>query len=250
MPNSSFTGADAIKKKSDLWWQADGPFWPLHKMNNWRLGYIIEHICANCGENDAQNIQSTTPLAGLKILDVGCGGGLLSEALHQKGATVVGIDPIENNINVAQHHAAQMGVTIDYRVATAAQLAKQQETFDITIGMEVIEHIANQQQFVSHMASMTKPQGLVFLSTINRTVPALLFAKFAAEYILKILPKGTHKWREFVKPSEMQNYLHHASCSPLHTQGVRLNPFKRQFSYTQRTPMNYMMVAQKKATPR
>ena len=241
MSNSNFTGADAIKKKADLWWQADGPFWPLHKMNNWRLGYIVQHICTNF----ACRSQDTTPLEGLRILDVGCGGGLLSETLHEKGATVVGIDPIENNINVAQHHAVKMSYGIDYRVATAEDLTKHHEKFDVTIGMEVIEHVANQKQFVADMARMTKPEGLVFLSTINRTVPSLLFAKFAAEYVLKILPKGTHNWREFVKPSEMDRYLRLAGCRHVHTQGVRLNPFKRQFSYTSSTLMNYMMVAKK-----
>ena len=241
MSHSNFTGADAIKKKADLWWQADGPFWPLHKMNSWRLGYITQHICTNF----ACDSQDTTPLEGLKILDVGCGGGLLSETLHEKGATVVGIDPIENNINVAQHHAVKMGYGIDYRVATAEELTKYHEKFDVTIGMEVIEHVANQKQFAQDMARMTTPDGLIFLSTINRTVPSLLFAKFAAEYILKILPKRTHNWREFVKPSEMETFLRQAECEPVHTQGVRLNPFKRQFSYTKKTRMNYMMVAKK-----
>lgn len=241
MSDTNFTGADAIKKKAELWWYPEGPFWPLHKMNKWRLDYILEHICETFGRDK----QDKNLLTGLRVLDVGCGGGLLSEALHEKGATVIGIDPLEGNIKVAQHHAIKMGYGIDYRQATAAQLAEHGEEFDVTIGMEVIEHVENQKAFVADMAGMTKPGGLIFMSTISRTLPSLLFAKFAAEYVLKLLPKGTHKWREFVKPFELKKYLNDAGCKHVHTQGVRLNPLKRKFSYTRLTWMNYMMVAKK-----
>ena len=241
MANTNFTGAKAIAKKAALWWEPDGPFWPLHKMNRWRLQYIVEHICKNFNKNpDVEK-----PLSGVKILDVGCGGGLLSEALHEKGATVVGIDPLEGNINVAQHHAVEMGYGVDYRTASAADMLKHHEQFDVIVAMEVIEHVENQKGFIYNLAHLTKDGGLIFTSTINRTLPSLLFAKFAAEYVLNLLPKGTHKWREFVKPQELENYLQHANCQPLHTQGVKLNPLKRVFSYTDRTLMNYMMVAKK-----
>lgn len=241
MSDTNFTGAEAIAKKAELWWYPEGPFWPLHKMNAWRLDYILSHICEQLGRDKT----SEAPLSGLRVLDVGCGGGILSEALHKKGATVIGIDPLEGNIKVAEHHAVKMGYGIDYRQATANDLVRNKETFDITIGMEVIEHVPDQQKFVADMARLTRKDGLIFMSTISRTLPSLLFAKFAAEYILNLLPKGTHDWREFVKPSEMESYLRQADCTPLHTQGVRLNPFKRKFSFTNMTWMNYMMVAKK-----
>lgn len=241
MTDQNFTGAEAIRKKAEMWWYPEGPFWPLHKMNRWRLAYITNHICEAFGRDASLE----KPLDGLRLLDVGCGGGILSEALHEKGAVVIGIDPLAQNIQVAQHHAMKMGYGIDYRQATAADLTRHRETFDATIGMEVIEHVADQRAFVADMAKMTRSDGLVFMSTISRTLPSLVFAKFAAEYILGILPKGTHKWREFVKPSEMRDYLQQAGCQHLHTQGVRLNPFKRRFSYTSLTWMNYMQVARK-----
>ena len=241
--DDTFIGEEAIKKKSDLWWYPDGPFWPLHKMNAWRLEYIVSHVCEAFGRDK----NAKKPLEGLRVLDVGCGGGLLSEALHEKGALVVGIDPIRNNVAVATHHAERMGYGIDYKQATVADLRQNDDDaeFDVAVGMEVIEHVKDQQSFVRHMTELTKKDGLIFMSTISRTLPALVFAKFAAEYILKLLPKGTHDWREFVKPSELSGWLEKSGCEVLHIQGVRLNPFKKKFSYAKSKMMNYMTVAQK-----
>ena len=242
--DEAFIGEDAIKKKSDLWWYPEGPFWPLHKMNAWRLDYIVSHVCNAFGRDKTDK----KPLEGLRILDVGCGGGLLSEALHEKGAIVVGIDPIQNNIAVASHHAEHMGYGIDYKNATVEDLRKNDNDaeFDVAVGMEVIEHVKDQLTFTRHMTELTKKDGLIFMSTISRTLPSLLFAKFAAEYILKLLPKGTHDWREFVKPKELSGWLERFGCEVWDIQGVKLNPFKKKFSYTRSTAMNYMIVAAKK----
>ena len=236
----AFTGEDVFQKQADLWWQPDGPFWPLHKMNKLRQQYIIDHIINTNGT--ANNLK---PLQGLRVLDIGCGGGLLSETLHKNGAMVVGIDAVEKNINIAQQHAQQMGYGIDYRHTTAAKMAAQRDKYDVVIAMEVIEHVDDQKQFVADLAKLTNRGGLVFTSTINRTAMSLVCAKFAAEYILKLLPKGTHSWRQFVKPEEQQRYFENNGCKVLNVQGIHLNIFKKQFSFAKSLAMNYIITARK-----
>lgn len=238
---SSFTGEHVFQKQAEQWWNPAGPFWPLHKMNKLRLQYIIDHIINTTGTTG----KDAKPLTGLRVLDIGCGGGLLTELLHQNGAMVVGIDAVEKNIRIAQTHAQQMGYGIDYRHTTAAKMAEQRDKYDVVIAMEVIEHVDDQKQFVADLSKLTNKGGLVFTSTINRTLMSLVCAKFGAEYILKLLPKGTHDWRLFVKPAEQKRYFENNGCKVLDVQGVHLNIFKKQFSFTNRQSMNYMITARK-----
>lgn len=237
-----FTGQDVFEKQAQLWWDPNGPFWPLHKMNGLRLGYIVEHIIAN---KDLKH-KNIKPLEGLRILDIGCGGGLLTEALHKNGAMVVGVDAVEKNIRIAQQHAEQMGYGIDYRHTTAEKIALHNEKYDVVIALEVIEHVENPQKFIADLSKITRRGGLVFTSTINRTLMSLICAKYGAEYVLKLLPKGTHEWKKFVKPEEMQDYFEKNQCTPLHTQGVKMHLRQKSFSYTDNLAMNYMMMARKR----
>lgn len=239
--HTPFTGQEVFEKQAQLWWNAEGPFWPLHKMNQLRLSYIVDHIIAEKGLEN-RNIK---PLEGLLILDVGCGGGLLSEALHKNGAKVVGIDAVEKNIRIAEKHAQQMGLGIDYRHTTADQMAQYKDQYDVVVALEVIEHVDNPQKFIADLSKLTKGGGLVFTSTINRTLMSLICAKYGAEYVLKLLPKGTHEWKKFVKPEEMQTYFEKNSCTPKHTQGVKMHIRQKQFSFTSNLAMNYIMFAQK-----
>ena len=238
--NQEFIGEKVFQDQGQLWWNADGPFWPLHKMNALRLQYIVDHITNTLGSKDADK-----PLKGLRILDIGCGGGLLSEALHEKGAMVVGIDAVEKNIRIAQQHAQRMGYGIDYRHTTAEKMATSRDKYDVVIAMEVIEHVKDQKQFVADLAKLTTRGGLVFTSTINRTLMSLVCAKYGAEYVLKLLPKGTHEWKMFVKPEEQQQSFEKNGCSLIETQGVKMHLRQKAFSFTDNLRMNYMLVARK-----
>lgn len=240
---TTFTGQTIFEKQAHLWWDAEGPFWPLHKMNALRLGYIVDHIIT---ENGFQG-RNMKPLEGLRILDVGCGGGLLSEALHKNGAKVVGIDTVEKNIRIAEQHAQKMGYGIDYRHTNADKMAQQNDQYDVVIALEVIEHVDNPQKFIADLSRLTRKGGLVFTSTINRTLMSLIFAKYGAEYVLKLLPKGTHDWQKFVKPEEMHTYFGKNGCTPQHTQGIKMHLRQKQFSFTPSLAMNYMMFAKKTA---
>jgi len=150
-----FTGQAVFEKQAQLWWDAEGPFWPLHKMNTLRLSYIVDHIIAANNLHD----RNMKPLRGLRILDVGCGGGLLSEALHKNGAKVVGIDAVEKNIRIAEQHAQKMGFGIDYRHTTADQMTQQNDQYDVVIALEVVEHVDNPQKFIADLSNLTKKGG-------------------------------------------------------------------------------------------
>ncbi|MDY6963479.1 MAG: bifunctional 2-polyprenyl-6-hydroxyphenol methylase/3-demethylubiquinol 3-O-methyltransferase UbiG, partial [Pseudomonadota bacterium] len=181
---------DRFSAMAAEWWDPTGKFKPLHKFNPVRLAYIRDRVSENFGRNARDHL----PLTGLRVLDIGCGGGLLSEPMARMGATVVGADPSEKNICIAQTHAAETGVTVDYRAVTAEHLADAGEMFDVILNMEVVEHVADVDFFMRTCASMVKPGGLMFVATINRTLKARALAIFAAENILRWLPKGTHQY--------------------------------------------------------
>ena len=178
------------------WWDPRGPMAPLHKFNPVRLAYIRDRAAAHFGR-DPTRLDS---LAGLRVLDIGCGGGILCEPLARLGANVVGADPSENNIAIARRHAAQSGLTIDYRDTTAETLAQAGETFDVVLAMEVVEHVTDVGLFIGLAATMVKPGGLLFVATLNRTAKSFALAIVGAEYILRWLPRGTHQWDKFVTP--------------------------------------------------
>lgn len=222
---------------AETWWNRDGPFWPLHKLNALRLTYIRDHLCRHFGRDPG----SPRPLQGLTVLDVGCGGGILSESMAQLGADVSGIDIVEKNINVARLHAQEQGLPIDYRLMTAAELAESDARFDVVLNMEVVEHVADVAAFMHDCNRLTAEGGVMFVATINRTLLAWLFAIVGAEYILGWLPRGTHRWRLFRKPDEIGALLADGGLAVEDITGVAANPFTRTLRRTRLTNVNYMM---------
>jgi 2-polyprenyl-6-hydroxyphenyl methylase/3-demethylubiquinone-9 3-methyltransferase len=216
------------------WWDPDGEARWLHRYNPVRLDYIHR---AGCRQFD------TDSLAGLGILDIGCGAGVLCEPLARLGATVVGIEPGSGNIDTARRHAEDAGLSIDYRCTTAEALADSGEQFDIVLAMEVVEHVADAHAFLSRCAQLVKPGGLMILSTINRTLKSFAYAIVAAEYILRLLPRGAHQWRRFVTPPEAGAALAAGGLRPMDVSGVTLNLLTRELQLSRDTAVNYLLTA-------
>jgi 2-polyprenyl-6-hydroxyphenyl methylase/3-demethylubiquinone-9 3-methyltransferase len=185
------------------------------------------------------------PFKGLRFLDIGCGGGLLTEPMSRLGASITGVDPSERNIKTASVHAQEMGLDIDYRVGTAEDLAAAGEQFDVILNMEVIEHVADPVAFTRTCASMLKPGGLMFVATLNRTLKSFGLAIVGAEYVLGWLPKGTHQWEKFITPAELKGWLADNGLSVKEELGVTYSPFTRQWRVSRDMDVNYMLVAQK-----
>jgi 2-polyprenyl-6-hydroxyphenyl methylase/3-demethylubiquinone-9 3-methyltransferase len=232
-----------FSRLSGQWWDARGPMAALHKFNPVRLGYTRDHAAAHFGR-DAKKLDS---LAGLRMLDIGCGGGILSEPLARLGATVVGADPSASNIAVAQHHAAQAGLAIDYRSTTAEALSQAGEVFDVVLAMEVVEHVADVGLFVALAGAMVKPGGLLFVATLNRTMKSFALAIVGAEYILRWLPRGTHRWDKFVTPDELDLAVEQSGLHICEETGVIYNPFADRWQLSTDMDVNYMIVAEKAA---
>jgi 2-polyprenyl-6-hydroxyphenyl methylase/3-demethylubiquinone-9 3-methyltransferase len=225
------------------WWDVRGPMAALHKFNPVRLAYIRDRAAAHFGR-DANRLDS---LAGLRMLDIGCGGGILSEPLARLGASVVGADPSESNIAVARRHAAQSGLSIDYRNATAETLAAAGETFEIVLAMEVVEHVADLGLFVEIAAGMVKSGGLLFVATLNRTIKSFALAIVGAEYILRWLPRGTHQWDKFVTPNELEIAIEQGGMRVKAETGVIYNLLGDRWQLSADMDVNYMVVAEKAA---
>ena len=222
-----------------FWWDRTGPFWPLHRLNGLRVSWIRERLCDHFGmPRDA-----ALPLAGLRILDIGCGGGILAESMARLGADVRGIDVVEKNVRVASVHARQQGLEIDYRACTAESLAAAGARYDVVLNMEVVEHVADLPAFMAACNRLVAPGGAMFIATINRTALAWLFAIVGAEYILRWLPRGTHRWREFRDPSELRDLLARDGLQVYRQSGVAINAFTRTFHLTDRMQVNYMLMA-------
>lgn len=221
------------------WWDPAGKFKPLHKFNPVRIRYIRDKVAAHFG----REANSHKPLEGLRILDIGCGGGLLSEPMARMGATVIGADASERNIGIATIHAGQSGVTVDYRAVTAEQLAAEGEKFDIILNMEVVEHVADVEFFITTCASMVKPGGMMFVATINRTMKAMALAIVGAEYVLRWLPKGTHQYEKLVRPEELEKPLTASGMQIDERTGVFFNPLMNQWNLSKDMDVNYMMLA-------
>jgi 2-polyprenyl-6-hydroxyphenyl methylase/3-demethylubiquinone-9 3-methyltransferase len=232
-----------FSRMAGQWWDARGPMAQLHKFNPVRLAYIRDRAAAHF-DRDAKRLDS---LKGLRILDIGCGGGILSEPLARLGASVVGADPSESNIAVAQHHAAQAGLAIDYRSTTAEALAEAGESFDVVLAMEVIEHVADVGLFVDLAASMVKPGGLLFVATLNRTMKSFALAIVGAEYVLRWLPRGTHQWDKFVTPNELEIAIEKADFRISDETGVIYNLLADRWQLSTDMDVNYMVVAEKAA---
>ena len=231
-----------FEKLAHRWWDAEGPFWPLHRLNAFRVGYLR----ARLGQALGTHADSERPLAGLRLLDIGCGGGILSESLARLGAQVTGIDVVGKNIRVAELHALGSGLDLDYRLTSAEALAASGAQFDAVLNMEVVEHVEDLPAFLAVCGTLVRPGGLMVVATINRTWAAFLIAILGAEYILGWMPKGTHHWRKLVKPAEVTAGLG-APFALLHRTGVRINPFNRSFHYSRYLGVNYMLVLRKGA---
>ena len=222
-----------------MWWNPDGPMRPLHKLNPTRLAWIKNGICAQFGRDPGD----PRALAGLHILDVGCGAGLVCEPLARLGATVVGIDPAAKNIEAARVHAEAGGLAIDYRMATAETLAAASESFDVVLILEVVEHVADVTLFVNSAALLVRPGGLLVASTINRTLKAYALAIIGAEYVLRWLPRGTHSYDKLVTPDELDAALRHAGLAPRDRTGVVYAPLTDRWVLSRDMDVNYMMTA-------
>lgn len=219
------------------WWDPDGKFRPLHLMNPCRLDYLVEQIAAEF----ERDLDSPRPFAGLRLLDIGCGGGLLSEPMARLGADVLGADAAGRNVEVARIHAAQSGLEIDYRNVTAEALVEAGETFDVVLNMEVVEHVADPAAYLSACRALLRPGGLHLCSTINRNAKSFAFAIVGAEYVMRWLPRGTHDWRKFITPDELHALLEQAGLDPVDRKGFVFNPLSWGWSISDRDlSVNYV----------
>ncbi|HBM60002.1 MAG TPA: bifunctional 3-demethylubiquinol 3-O-methyltransferase/2-polyprenyl-6-hydroxyphenol methylase [Citreicella sp.] len=222
------------------WWNPDGKFKPLHMMNPVRLDYITTQIA---GEFD-RDLTTEAPFAGLRILDIGCGGGLLCEPMARLGATVVGVDAAPRNIPVAQTHAAQSGLDIDYRHGAAEALAETGDQFDVVLNMEVVEHVADPLAYLTACRQLLRPGGLHLCSTINRNAKSFAIAIVGAEWVMRWLPKGTHDWQKFITPDELYELMRQAGLTPVDRKGYVFNPVSWRWSISDRDlSVNYVTAA-------
>ena len=233
---------DRFRRIASEWWDPKGKFAPLHKLGPARLQFIRDRQIAHFERTGT----SLRPLDGLTVLDIGCGGGLISEPVSRMGARVTGIDPGPENVEAARRHAAEQGLTVDYRVATVEALAETGVTFDTVLCLEVIEHVPDPGAFLGVCAGLVRPGGLMIVSTINRTVKAYLLAIVGAEYVLRWLPAGTHQWERFVTPDELARHLAAAGLARLHTEGMVYGPLSDRWTLSPDTDVNYLVAAAKK----
>lgn len=219
------------------WWDPAGKFKPLHMLNPCRLDYICAQVAAEFG----RDLAAPRPFAGLRLLDIGCGGGLLSEPMARLGAEVVGADAAAGNIPVARIHAAQSGLAIDYRHTTAEDLAAAGERFDVVLNMEVVEHVADPLTYLTACRALLKPGGLMVCSTLNRNPKSWLMAIVGAEHVMRWLPVGTHDWSKFITPDELYALLRRAGLEPVDRKGMVFNPIRWSWSLSDRDlSVNYV----------
>jgi 2-polyprenyl-6-hydroxyphenyl methylase/3-demethylubiquinone-9 3-methyltransferase len=232
---------DRFSAMAAEWWDPTGKFKPLHKFNPVRLQYIRKTVIEHFGLDQ----KTAQPFEKLRFLDIGCGGGLLCEPMARLGASVVGADASEKNIEIAKLHAKQSELKIDYRATTSEALEAEGEKFDVILNMEVVEHVADVDLFLKSCAHMVKPGGLMFVATINRTQKARVLAIFMAENVLRWLPKGTHDYEKLVKPSEIDAALEGTGVSVFDRRGVFFNPLADEWRLSKDMDVNYMVVAKR-----
>lgn len=228
---------------ADSWWDPEGKFKPLHKFNPERIRYLRDTCAAHFGR-DAETL---SPFSGLRLLDVGCGGGLLSEPLARMGFAVTGLDAADKNIQIARIHAERSGLPIDYRCQLVEDLAQTDERFDVVMTMEVVEHVDNVDLFLEAAATLVKPGGLLIGATMNRTLKSFALAKVGAEYVLRWLPRGTHDWRKFLKPSEFANGLRAGGLTVSDLKGMSYNPLTDSWCLSDDLSVNYLLKAERSA---
>lgn len=238
-PDSSVDPAEVAKFSAIAaeWWDPSGKFAPLHKFNPVRLEFIRREAAARFGRSGLR------PFEGLSLLDIGCGGGLLSEPMARLGFAVTGVDASERNIGTARAHAAQTGVAVNYRAATAEMLLAENLRFDVVLNMEVVEHVADVASYLAACSGLVKPGGITVVATLNKTLKSLALAKIGAEYVLNWLPRGTHDWNRFMAPAELRAKLEDTGLSILKTQGVSFDPLNWAWKLSSDVDVNYMIVA-------
>lgn len=224
---------------AEEWWDPTGKFAPLHKFNPVRLSFIRDTAAAHF-HRDARSLR---PFEELSLLDIGCGGGLLSEPMARLGFKVLGADASERNVRTAASHAASTGTPVEYRAITAEALAADGRAFDVVLNMEVVEHVADLGGYLAACTKLVAPNGLMFVATLNKTLKSLMLAKIGAEYVLGWLPRGTHDWRRFVGPQQLRATLEEAGLNILKTQGVAFDPLSWDWRLSADTDVNYMIVA-------
>ena len=225
---------EKFSKMAEEWWNIEGKFKPLHKFNPIRIEYIKDSIIENFKlKNDEKY-----PLKGINILDIGCGGGLLSEPMHRLGANVTGIDASDKNIEIAKIHAKKNNLNINYKCSSPENLKK--EKFDVILNMEIVEHVENVELFLETSSNLLNVNGLMFVATLNKTLKSYLFAIIGAEYILRWLPIGTHEWDKFITPENLRNILSKFKMEMIKTDGVKYNPILDKWSLSKDTSVNYI----------
>ena len=225
---------EKFSRMAEEWWDVEGKFKPLHKFNPIRIKYIKDSIIENFKLHNNEKL----PLNGINLLDIGCGGGLLSEPMFRLGATVTGIDASAKNIEIAKIHAKKNNLNINYICTSPEKIQK--EKFDVILNMEIVEHVENVDLFLDSSSSLLKKKGLMFVATINKTLKSYLFAIVGAEYILRWLPIGTHEWEKFIKPDDLKNILYKFNMTMIKTDGVKFNPFLDKWSLSKDTSINYI----------
>jgi 2-polyprenyl-6-hydroxyphenyl methylase/3-demethylubiquinone-9 3-methyltransferase len=232
---------EKFSKMADDWWNVEGKFKPLHQFNPVRLNYFRRKIC-DYFNNDQKSL---SPFKNLTVIDIGCGGGLISEPFARLGADVTAIDALEKNIKIASLHAEKSGLKINYLCSSIEEIADKEQQFDVVLALEIIEHVADVQHFISCCAKLVKKDGLLFVSTINRTASSLALAKITAEYILRWLPINTHQWKKFLKPSEVNFYAQNNHLEIVEIKGFFYNLFKRIWQESENINVNYSILFKK-----
>ena len=225
---------ERFNRLSATWWDSRGPMRPLHVVNALRLDYVAAQIASHLGQD------ASTALNGVRILDVGCGGGLLSEALARLGAQVVGVDASPGNVAAARLHAQSHNITVDYRLGEPTEVLLPQERFDVVLALEVVEHVSDVPAFLATAAACLAPGGMLFVSTIDRTVKSFVVAIIGAEYLLRVLPRGTHQWSMFVRPEELSSALAPSNLQIRDLRGMRYLPLVHKASWCKDTQVNYI----------
>lgn len=238
LPNTNNISPEEVARfdqLADAWWDPKGPYKNVLAFNQHRWAVILDRV------KNHFKVSDESELTRLKVVDVGCGGGLLTEPFAQKGAQVTGIDASEMSIEVAKVHAEKMGLTIDYQHCLASELVAQEHKYDVVLNTEVIEHVPDQKQLIKECCQLLKPGGLLVLATLNRTLKSFLVGIVGAEYVLRMLPIGTHDWRYFVKPEELRQWLSKHQVKSLGTQGMAYNPFVKRWRNTSDLGVNYLL---------
>ncbi len=232
---------DQFNRLAEIWWDSAGVMWPLHKLNQLRVPFVARAIKRHFGRMAERQNSELQSLKGVTILDIGCGAGLLSEAMAAEGATVTGVDPAARSISIARQHAAANHLDIEYIEGSIEQVGSR--TFDVVLNMEVVEHVEDLEGFMRLCSEAVAPGGLEIVATLNRNLKSFLFAIIGAEYVLRWLPRGTHDWRKFVTPTELNVLLRRSDLEPLKSAGVSVNPLTRTYQVVEDLSVNYMIVA-------